>query len=83
MCIPCVLFVLDAILWFSFNQIRHSNRTNSSQENGPWQVFVGNAGHLQTKEKLVFHVLHILIHLLEPINTFHCHCGQAANRSGA
>lgn len=47
-----MLFVLDAILWFLFNQIRHSTSTNSSQENGSEQVFVGNADSLQTKENL-------------------------------
>ena len=36
-----------------------------------------------SKEKLLFHILHIWIHLLEPISTFHCCCKQAANRSGS
>lgn len=47
-----MLFVLDAILWFLFNQIRHSTSTNSSQENGSEQVFVENADSLPTKENL-------------------------------
>lgn len=47
-----MLFVLDAILWFLFNQIKHSTSTNISQENGSEQVFVGNADSLQKEEKL-------------------------------
>ena len=50
--IHCMLFVLDAILWFLFDQIKHSISTNSSQENGSEQVFVGNADSLQKEEKL-------------------------------
>lgn len=73
--VHCMLFVPDAILWFLFNQIRHSTSTNSSQENGSGQVFVQNADRFQTK--VVFHVSTFesicwdpLAHSIVPVDRF-------------